>query len=371
MRNLKVAVVMPIAEQRGGAEMALQHLVQERLPEIEWLVIFLEDGPMAASFREMGVRTMVVAAGRLSEPHRYWSTVLALARLFRRERPDAVVSWMAKPHLYGGPAALMAGVPAMWFQHGIPSYRYGIDIIATLIPARGIFACSNAVRNRQATFLVRRPCAVVHPAADLARFEPERLPSPREARQRLGLANDGPLVGIVGRLQHWKGMHVLVEAMPDILKSYPNARCVVVGGEHALEAEYPAFLRRRVEELGLDGSVSLVGLQQNVAEWMQAMDVVVHASDNEPFGIVVVEAMALGKPVVASDTAGPTEVITNEINGLLTPYGDAMGLASAILRFLNDREYAAAVGAAARARAAEFSTAAYAQRFADALRAFL
>ena len=57
------------------------------------------------------------------------------------------------------------------------------------------------------------------------------------------------------------------------------------------------------------------------------MDVIVHASDHEPFGIVVIEAMALGKPVVAGDAAGPTEIITDGVNGLLTPYGDAAALA--------------------------------------------
>ena len=206
---------------------------------------------------------------------------------------------------------------------------------------------------------------------ELERFEPERLPSPREAKRRLGLPTEGPLIGIVGRLQRWKGMHVLVEAMPRILQAHPDAHCVVVGGDHALEPDYPDWLRERIDALGLANKVTLAGLQHNVPEWMQAMDVVVHASDREPFGIVVIEALALGKPVVAGDAAGPTEIITDGVDGLLTRYGDAPALAQAVLRYLDDPAFAARTGTAARQRAQEFSTRRYAQKLVATLQELL
>ncbi len=84
----------------------------------------------------------------------------------------------------------------------------------------------------------------------------------------------------------------------------------------------------------------MAGAQTNIPEWMQAMDVMVHASDREPFGIVVLEAMALGKPLVAGAEGGPREIITEGVNGLLTPYDDAPALAQAIARYLNDPEWA-------------------------------
>jgi glycosyltransferase involved in cell wall biosynthesis len=166
-------------------------------------------------------------------------------------------------------------------------------------------------------------------------------------------------------------MHVLVEAMPRVLRSYPNASCVVVGGEHAMEPDYPRFLGRRIAELGLGDRVLLAGLQPNVPVWMQAMDVVVHASDHEPFGIVILEAMALEKPVVAGDAGGPTEILTEGETGLLTPYGDAEALASAILRYLDDPAFARRVGRAARPCALTFSTGCYARSFLAAAREFM
>jgi glycosyltransferase involved in cell wall biosynthesis len=107
----------------------------------------------------------------------------------------------------------------------------------------------------------------------------------------------------------------------------------------------------------------MAGLQRNVPEWVQAMDVFVHASDQEPFGIVIIEAMALGKPVIAGNAGGPTEIITDGVNGLLTAYDDAEALTEAILRYLDDQEFAQSAGIAARQRALQFSTQRYAQNF--------
>jgi len=211
----------------------------------------------------------------------------------------------------------------------------------------------------------------VHPGAELDRFAPEALPTPAGARMRLGLPDDGPLVGIVGRLQRWKGMHTLIQAMPRVLGAHPQAHAVLVGGRHDLEPDYPAYLEEQLRELGVEDRVILAGAQSNVPEWMQAMDIVVHASDNEPFGIVVVEAMALGKPVIAGSAGGPTEMITPGVDGLLSPYNDPQALAAAILTCLDDPGFASRMGAAARERAAEFSTQNFARNVIDAVQSLV
>jgi glycosyltransferase involved in cell wall biosynthesis len=284
-----------------------------------------------------------------------WKCIRQIARATRRVRANLVLSWMGKAHLYGGPAAALAGVPAAWFQHGIPNQRNGMDVLTALVPAAGVLTCSRTSAEGQLRLWPRRRVRVVYPPVDLQRFDPERMPAPAQMRRQLGLRDDGPLIGIVGRLQRWKGFHVLIAAMPSILERHPRARCVLVGGEHAKEADYPVVLRRQIAALNLEGHVSMVGLQTNVPQWMQAMDVVVHASEAEPFGMVVIEAMALGKPVVASAAAGPTEVVTPGMDGLLAPYGDAHALSAAVTKYLDDPIFAESCGRAARARARGFS----------------
>ena len=369
---MKIAIIMPLAEQRGGGELMVLHLMQQGQDlGVEWLVIFLEDGPMVGQVRALGVAAQVIESGHLRQAFRFGRTVLQIARLARREKVQMIFGWMGHAHLYGGPAAQLAGIPSAWYQLGIPLNKGLFDRIATRLPAVGILACSQAGADAQAQLVPKRPLRVVYPGVELERFDPECLPSMAEAKRRLGLPLEGPIIGIVGRLQRWKGIHVLIAAMPEILRAYPAAHCVVVGGDHAFEPDYPALLHGQIAALGLEDTVIMAGLQSNVPEWMQAMDVIVHASDHEPFGIVVIEAMALGKPVIAGNAAGPTEIITDGVNGLLTPYGDAEALAQAVLRYLNDSEFARQAGEAARRRAQEFSTRRYAENCVAALQGLM
>ena len=369
---MKVIIVMPLAEQRGGGEMMLWDLVQQgRNAGVEWLVIFLEDGPMVAQVKSLGIDARVVESGRLRQIHRFIGAVLRIAAIARRERADIIVNWMWITHISGGLAAMLAGLPAVWYQLEVPSDKTWLVRLATLIPARAIITLSQDGKQAQAEIWPHRPTPLVYPGVALDRFEPNALPTPEEARRKLGLPLHGPLIGIVGRLQRWKGMHVLVQGMPKILQKYPNAHCVVVGGKHDLEPDYEDFLKAEITALGLKDQVIMAGLQRNIPEWVQAMDVFVHASDNEPFGIVIIEAMALGKPVIAGSAGGPTEFITDGMNGLLTTYGDAEQLAIAILRYLDEQEFAQSAGVAARQRALDFSTQNYAQNFISAIRSVM
>ncbi|PAX51725.1 glycosyltransferase family 4 protein [Brunnivagina elsteri] len=369
---MKVLINMPLAEQRGGGEMMLLDLIRQgRDLDVEWLVIFLEDGPMVEQVRALGVDARVVDSGRLREIHRFILSIIRIAAIARREKVDMIVNWMWITHILGGLSAFLTGKPAIWYQLEVPYDRSLLVRLSTLIPARAVVTLSKDGQKAQSQIFPYRATPLVYPGVELNRFNPANLPSQEEARQKLGLPNTGILVGIVGRLQRWKGMHVVVDAMPQVLQKYPDAHCVIVGGQHAFEPEYEDFLKDQIVALGLQEKVIMAGLQQNVPEWVQAMDIFIHASDREPFGIVIIEAMALGKAVIAGDAGGPTEIITNNVNGLLTPYGDSDALSHAILRYLDDSEFACHVGIAARERALEFSTRNYAKNFVEIINSLL
>jgi glycosyltransferase involved in cell wall biosynthesis len=364
---IKVLIVMPLAEQRGGAEVALRQLIHEgRDQGVEWSVVFLEDGPMVQEFRDVGIATSVVPAGRLRQVSRYLRTVARIRSIARRQRAELIFSWMTKAHLYGGVAAVTARIPSLWYQHGIPGSSW-MDRMATLFPARGVIATSEAAGAAQDRLRPVRRRRVVHPGIDLGRFDPGQLP-PREAvREELGLPAGDPLVGFFGRLQRWKGVGVLVEAMPRVLQTIQDAHCVIVGGRHDLEADYPDHLQDRIAALGLEQHVTMAGFQADVPRWMHAMDVIALPSAGEPFGITVVEAMAMGKPVVAGESGGPTEIITTGVNGVLVAHEDAQALAGAILEYLERADFSARMGAAALERAGQFSGRRYAQELTRAL----
>ena len=368
---MKVVIVMPSAHLHGGAEEALIHLLRNReaagLSSV--LIVLLEEGELKKVFENTGTRVEVVDSGRLREPWKIVSAILNIRHLVKQHRGDLVLGWMTKAHIYGGPAATLAGVPAIYFQMGLPD-NGPVDRLTRVVPAAGALTCSEfAAKLQQA--LVRHPVIGVPLAADFSRFSEAARQSPAEIRRRLGLEVNRPIVGIVGRMQRWKGMHVFVEAMARVFQKVPDCEGVIVGGMFKLEPEYEPWLRRRVKELGMEEKIRMVGMQRNVPEWMQAMDVFVHASEREPFGIVVIEAMSLGKPVVATRPGGPEEIITHNSDGQLVTWNNPDELAEAILKYLLDPEWARSVGERAKQRSQEYTMEKYAQRLGDAVRKLL
>jgi glycosyltransferase involved in cell wall biosynthesis len=359
---------MPLGVQRGGAEMMLQQLLAHRATaRIHPTVAFLEDGPLVEWSRRLPVAAQVIEAGRLRQLCAYGRAVRALGRLARAIDAQLVLGWMPKGHLYGGPAAAMTGRRAAWLQAGLPTGTAAIDRAATAVPAAGVLTVSRAGDAAQRALRPRRPTHLVHPGVDIERFDARRVSDRRSVRTRLGLPIDAPIFGSVGRFERMKGFDVILDAAALLRSAYPDACCVLVGAPHPPDAGYVDELRSRARRLGLDGNVVFAGHQDDPETWMQAMDVFVLASHNEPFGMVVIEAMALGKPVVATAEGGPTDVITSERQGTLVPWGDARALSCAVARFVADQALRDRVGAAARLRAQAFSAQSYAAQMGDVL----
>jgi glycosyltransferase involved in cell wall biosynthesis len=343
----KMTIVAPFGDQRGGAERAMVDFlrINQQEPVVDVDVVFLVDGPLVSWTRSQGYSVSVLDAGRLRGVARYSSTVWALRRHLRRRQPDWVLSWMAKAHLYVGPAAASIRLPALWWQHGI-SQKSWMDGLATAVPAAGVVCCSRVSELAQQQLRPRRKTRVVYPAVDLDAF------TALDEGERRG---DDAVVGIVARLQRWKGIHVFLQAAQMVHTELPKARFVVVGGAHFSEPNYPNELKALARSLGIEAVVEFAGHQEDVPQWMGAMDVVVHASTSpEPLGMVILEAMAMGKPVIASDAGGPREVIRHGENGLLTPPGDARALAEAVLEVLRDENLRKHLGERGRETARQF-----------------
>jgi glycosyltransferase involved in cell wall biosynthesis len=368
MKPLHVLAVMPLGTALGGSEQSFrQLLIHGRGQSVDWTVVFLRDGPLVAEMRSLGVAVHVIDAGRFRKLPTRLRAVGRIARLARARGADVMLGWMAAGQVMAGSAALLAGIPAVWFQAGTPRPD-ALDRLATLLPARRVIVVSRDAGAAQSRVWPRRRQSLVYPGASLDAFNPAKLPAAASARLQLGLPVAGPLIGMVGRLQRWKGMHVFIAAMARVHESHPSARAVIVGGAHETEPRYLDELRAQAHQSGLTDVITFAGFQSNIPEWMQAMDVFVHASDREPFGIVVIEAMALGKPVIAGASGGPAEIITGGVDGLLVPFGENAALATAIVRCIDDGAFASRVGAAALIRAAEFDERAYATNVIAALR---
>jgi glycosyltransferase involved in cell wall biosynthesis len=143
----------------------------------------------------------------------------------------------------------------------------------------------------------------------------------------------------------------VVEAIAQARTRFPELRCLIVGGIHRRSGEYGTRLRDRIAALGLEQSVILTGARSDVPACLDAMDIVLHSSITpEPFGRVMIEGMALGRPVIAPREGGPLAIVVDGQTGLLVPPRDPEGMARGLVELLDDNQRRAAMGRAARAR---------------------
>jgi glycosyltransferase involved in cell wall biosynthesis len=185
--------------------------------------------------------------------------------------------------------------------------------------------------------------AVIHNGLAASPAEPLRPVS--EVRGVLGIDPQAPLVVCAARLEAEKNIGALILAMQSVRERLPAARCLIAGKGSL----HPA-LAAQIEQLGLTGHVRLLGFRTDVPSLINAGDCFVLPSHAEPFGLVLLEAMALAKPVVATHVAGPLEIVDAGVTGLLVAPSDSAGLADSIVRLLTDRALAATMGQAGRRR---------------------
>jgi glycosyltransferase involved in cell wall biosynthesis len=365
---MRILVTVAWAEPLGGAEAMLQAVLdgaQEAGHEIE--PIFFEPGPWPAALTEAGFRVEVIAAGRLREINRWIATVRRLAAIFRSRQPDLILNWAAKTQLYGSPAAMLAGMSdrVVWWQQAIPPRHSWIDRSATLLPAAAIGCYSTASAEAQARLFPARPTFVVAAGAP--------VPAGDSGQAPIELPEGVPVVGLVGRLQPWKGQDRLLRAQALLRERGHRMHTVIVGGDSwGLSSEYAASLPALVTRLGLEEDVTLTGQVPDAGPYVKQMDILVNASDPEPFGIVLLEGMARGVAVVAVDSGGPGEFIENGRTGVLARSGEPSALADALEPLLVSPAHRAAIAQAGReAFMREFTDAAMRKRFFDAFQAVL
>lgn len=211
-----------------------------------------------------------------------------------------------------------------------------------------IICISEAVRDAVLQQGLNKNVTMIYNATDPAAFRGSIVRDPQDVKREFGVPDAAPLIGMVGNIQEWKGHRTVVEAMQKLREDLAGLRCLLVGDASSTvrrEQEFLQSLKRQITENELARHVILTGYRTDIADLMNAMDIVLHASvQPEPFGRVVLEAMSLGKPVIATDIGGPREIIKNGVSGFLVPPGDPIVLADTIKRLLSDAGLRADIG---------------------------
>ncbi len=245
--------------------------------------------------------------------------------------------------------AKLLGIPAISHvrgqQQGSPMMQHMFSLPDQLIPvSRWI---SQSIGNLGVPAAKR---TVIYDGIEL-----DKLPVDAEGsrfRERHGIPRDAFAVGLVGLLIAWKGQGIFIEAARQLAGRIPNLRMVIIGGTPDECADYEERLRRQVDAMHLNHVIVFTGHQTNMAEVYNGLDVVVSASTlPEPLGTVVIECMAMGRPLIGPNHGGAAEMAEHELTALLFEPGNADDLARCIQRLHDDPGFAARLGAAAREKA--------------------
>jgi glycosyltransferase involved in cell wall biosynthesis len=346
----------------GGAETSLRELlasVRAAEPGWELWLVLGEDGPLAGSAGDLGVKVLVQpfppALARLGD-HGLWTALVGLlkaagasaryardlAQWLAKIEPDIVHTNGLKMHLLGA-WTRPARSPLIWHVHDYVSPRRLMRRL--LWPFRQ--RCSAAIVNSKSVakdlhqVLPGLRIVPIYNAIDLRRFSPAGNQMDLDAQAGLAPAPAGTVrVGLLATFARWKGHKVFLEALARLSGDVPVRGYVIGGPIYQTDgSQWSALeLHQEADRLGLTGKVGFTGFLEDTPAAMRSLDVIVHASTQpEPFGMVIIEGMACGRAVIASQAGGAAELFEDGENALAHPPGDAAALARLIERLSRDQ----------------------------------
>jgi glycosyltransferase involved in cell wall biosynthesis len=192
----------------------------------------------------------------------------------------------------------------------------------------------------------------IHNGLDPNRFQVRH--DAKTIRTTHHIGDKDPLIGIVGNIKSWKGQDIVVQATAEVKKLYPNIKCLIIGDTAASDRPYLHRVEQLIRDLYLSETIIFTGFQMNIPDYVNALDIVVHASTlGEPFGRVLLEAMALEKPLIGSRGGAVPEIIDEPRTGLMFEPGNHNDLARSITQLLENPDMAKAMGKKGRIRLIE------------------
>ncbi|MCG2677703.1 glycosyltransferase family 4 protein [bacterium] len=262
-----------------------------------------------------------------------------LFSLMRRERVDIVNTHSPKDSWIASFAARLACRPIILrTRHiSVPISNHLLNIVYKL--PHKIITCGEKIRERmiEVNRFPKEKVISIPTGVDVERFNPERVKE--NIREELGIDQDAPLVGSISIIRTEKGYPYFLEAAQEILKVKPETRFLIVGHEPKGDT-----LAQEVRRRGLEDKVIMPGSREDVPEILASLDVFVLSSLREGVPQGVAQALAMERPVVATDVGGVPELVKDNETGLLVPPADSRALAKAILELLKDRKKAKRLG---------------------------
>jgi glycosyltransferase involved in cell wall biosynthesis len=350
-----------------GADVAV-HLTLMRHFASEEVEVFVISNSEAADAEDMRVRLAGMPhvastflplgkpAGTLSKKNKlgkalaYGPSLLSIGRVaaFIRRHRIQVIHATDRPRdaSYVSLLGSLTGAISVVHMHAPPAGLTGPTMWG-MRRATAIFAVSDFIRIQLIRMGLRADkIYTIHNAVDAEYFDPDKhFASRASIREQFGIPQNAPVIGIAARMNPWKGHYELIGAASRLRLAFPHLHVIILG---ANVPEMRADFENRAREGGIADRVHFGGFQKDVRPFLQELDLFVHPSYGEPFGLSIVEAMAMRKPVIACASGGVPEIITHGQDGLLVQERSAEAVANAITTLLNDADLCRQMGARAR-----------------------
>ena len=356
----------------GGAEEGLMRLLTGLRRDHSVAVACPGPGPLAERLDRAGVNHYPVPAFEASlRPHpvqtpagmaRLGGAGLAVARVIRRARPDVVHANSPRAGLMSALGRGLGGPPlVVHLRDDLPPQGMGRSVRAALArSADAVVAVSQFTARRFNEGLEHPLATCVYNSIDHERFDPARV-EPAPVREELGLAANAVLLGQVAQISPWKGQATAIRALADLRRGGLDANLLLIG-EVAFAGPqvrydnraYLESLEQMSSQPGVTGAVHFLGRRQDVPAMLRALDLTLLPSRNEPFGRAIVESMAMGTPVLVSESGSGPELVEDGVTGRLLDPDSPSEWAEAARALLGDRDGLVGMGSAAREAARRF-----------------
>jgi len=362
----------------GGGELALLEHIKRIKKSHKVAVILLQEGPLRKELENLNVKVKVTHyefdKGYITSIPIFSKVLIKFLKFCIREKVSLICPYTFTDMLLAGIVGKIIGIPVIWRSQG--------DAFSTYITPLGCLKNNLNWRKKVKLGLLKnfinymltlvipttkwqtklmkklginmRKVKYIPLGVDISKFCINNLEkSSQKIKKEFEIESNIPIIGFVARMVTWKGHKIFYQALAKVKHYYPNFKVLIVG-DTILNWENPNEfkfeLHKLADELNISDKLIYTGFRKDIPAIMKAIDIFVHASLKEPFGLVIIEAMAAGKPVIASKVAGPLESVVDGETGLLVPPGDVEGLTKAILFMLNNQKKQKKMGEAGQKR---------------------
>jgi glycosyltransferase involved in cell wall biosynthesis len=332
----------------GGGEHSFLDLISH-LPHV-WKPFALVpyEGELQTRLSENGIETHVIPLPSIRPwfIHNIFACLRSYFVIRRKYRPDLIYANGSRAAFYGGLAGKLLGLPVVWHCR-IADKDPCLDFL--LVRMSDFIVANSHATARRFGSRWKNKITVVHNGVDIEWLADSSVKKPDL------ISENWKVIICVARVSRWKRHDLVLKAFEKVAMQEPDAHLFFIGGKDIEEPEWWNYLQVSTQRSRYSDRIHWIGKVNDARPWYKAAHLLVLGSENEPFGRVLVEAMACGVPIVATKSGGIPEIIRHGQDGLLVPPGNEVEMAEAIAKMMKDESFRKRISDSARGRASLFS----------------